>query len=828
MPPITCPVCSYAYAESNITNHLHKVHKGIAVSQDAAAAVGLVGCFCGQVVMNAAALCKHQGICKCQGSNTQQTQVQPTSAISTQQSHDVVSPEPAPVPGADMQHKSFLDVLDPAILAEENSNLNSISEAEPSVADSEELPLVLVEDNLDYVMAEAEAEASAQEAEVEELSDAEEEGETLPQLLELEPEPEPEPEPVQQPTPTPEPNLDLADVQDMPADGIVVLLPAVDAEVPDPQLVVPLPTRLLDNGREQEGAHLPRIPLLAPITNWNGCVEYDVDSFAVTISPADLLHIYLAGCYLSLCSHAPDFKDHTHTLFKDWVYFAELKVNFRFELQFKLPLIARLQQPPQRAILIPAEHASVLTYGELHVDVGIMVEALQGIGCQSIRMSAYGIKVPMDRFLDPAMLSEHPLWEANVFDIGCTVDTGHITLIAPKLKKGKFKQYPMALCVGRGFGSVELKWSYQPDGISHFKGYPKLTHLLKAGAAGAGQAGQPMSVKVVQDRISTLQSWKARIIGTAPEVGSGIRLEVTVQAATMQAAHENAVTSKYLDHLYLFSAAAGDQQLLTHTINKADMFTDLDALLAVAEQKQIFRGSHSKASTQLQRQAVIDLYNAMGWHPGRQPTALDSLTAWWASLQAMLDIAQELKQFSRANQFCICCNQCRNTLGTQKFCSHIAQLAVHNQLGVDLQALVVDPACMMFAAAPDDHPVQRLSQRRDLAGLEQGVEWLAEHRQPVEIHLGTQSIMAGDALLEKLGEQYAELTVQEEVLLLHGVAGAFNVSIGHMHLLRKSFTCQVIPVGSTGPYLGIRLKQLLHLFGCVRGLATIADALGHI
>lgn len=906
MPPITCPVCSYAYAESNITNHLRKVHKGIAVSQDAAAAVGLVACFCGQVVMNAAALRKHQGIRKCEGSNTQQTQVQPMPAISTQQSQDVVSPEPAPVPVAEMQHESFLDMLDPAILAEENSNLNSIPEAEPRVADSEELPLALVEDNLDYMMAEAEAEVQAeaqaqasepedvqmenptnsepdvssgkvpdpfpilsldlqvQEAEVEEPSDAEEEGETLLQLPELEP--EPEPEPVQQPIPTPEPNLNLADVQDMPADGIVVLLPAVDTEVADPQPVAPPPKRLLDNGREPEGAHLPPIPPLAPITNWNGCVEYDVDSFGVTISPADLLHIYPAGCYLSLCSHAPDFKD--HALFTDWVYFAELKVNFRFEPQFKLPLIARLQQPPQRAILIPAEHASVLTYGELRVDVGIIVEALQDIGCQSIRMGAYGIKVPMDRFLDPAILSEHPLREANVFDIGCTVDTGHITLIAPKSKKGKFKQYPMALRVGRGFGSVELKWSYRPDGISHFKGYPKLTHLLKAGAAGAGQAGQPMGVKVVQDRISTLQSWKARIIGTAPEVGSGIRLEVTVQAATMQAAHEIAVASKYLDHLYLFSAAAGDQQLLTHTISKADMFTDLDALLAVAEQKQIFRGSHSKASTQLQRQAVIDLYNAMGWHPGRRPTALDSLTAWWDSSQATLDIVQELEQFHSAagartlfthvqlhmqcqgchrvgtytlcggaNQFRIRCNQCRNTLGTQKFRSHIAQLAVHNQLGVDLQALVVDPACMIFAAVPDDNPVQRLSQRRDLAGLyrtvgfaamheslleclellledrrgnpdlvdirEQAVEWLAEHRQLVEIHLGMQSILAGDALLEKLGERYAELTVQEEVLLLQGVAGAFKVSIGHMHLLRKSFTCQVIPVGSTGPYLGI-------------------------
>ncbi|SAM84340.1 uncharacterized protein UBRO_20829 [Ustilago bromivora] len=184
-----------------------------------------------------------------------------------------------------MQHGSFLDVLDPAILAEENSNLNSIPEAEPSVANSEELPLVLVEGNLDYMMAEAQAQASepedmqmenptnsepdtssgevpdpfpipsldlqAQEAEVEELLDAEEEGGTLLQLpepeleLELELEPEPEPELVQQPTPTLEPNLDLADVQDMPVDGIVVLLPAVDAGVPNPQQVVPLPTRLL-------------------------------------------------------------------------------------------------------------------------------------------------------------------------------------------------------------------------------------------------------------------------------------------------------------------------------------------------------------------------------------------------------------------------------------------------------------------------------------------------------------------------------------------------------------------------------------------------------
>lgn len=106
-----------------------------------------------------------------------------------------------------------------------------------------------------------------------------------------------------------------------------------------------------------------------------------------------------------LISHTADFKD-SH-LFENWVYFAELKVIFCFELQFKLPLI------------LASEHNMALTLGELELEDSILVEALQDIGCQSVCMGAYGIKVPIDCFLDPAMLSQHLLWEANVFGIGC-------------------------------------------------------------------------------------------------------------------------------------------------------------------------------------------------------------------------------------------------------------------------------------------------------------------------------------------------------------------------------------------------------------------------
>ena len=71
MSQIACPLCGFGYAATNITNHLRKAHSGAHVSQEAAAAVGLIACPCGQAVLNAAALRKHQGIRKCQGARSQ-------------------------------------------------------------------------------------------------------------------------------------------------------------------------------------------------------------------------------------------------------------------------------------------------------------------------------------------------------------------------------------------------------------------------------------------------------------------------------------------------------------------------------------------------------------------------------------------------------------------------------------------------------------------------------------------------------------------------------------------------------------------------------------
>ncbi len=66
---------------------------------------------------------------------------------------------------------------------------------------------------------------------------------------------------------------------------------------------------------------------------------------------------------------------------------------------------------------------------------------------------------------------------------------------------------------------MELEWRGREDGLTKFKAYSKLTHLLKAGAAGAGKGFQPMTMSVVKARIAALQSWKERIQQAAPHLG---------------------------------------------------------------------------------------------------------------------------------------------------------------------------------------------------------------------------------------------------------------------------------------------------------------------
>ncbi|PWY99574.1 hypothetical protein BCV70DRAFT_162044, partial [Testicularia cyperi] len=214
--------------------------------------------------------------------------------------------------------------------------------------------------------------------------------------------------------------------------------------------------------------------------------------------------------------------------------------------------------------------------------MSVLVDALEEADCQSVRIQAYGMKAPLLDFVDPAVRISHPLQEANVYDIGCTHHTGSITLVKGAAERSLYKQYPAALCVGRGYGGVEFRSRSRRDGIHHFKAYPVLTHVLKAVAQGAGQAVQPMRVNTCQRRIQTLRDWKQRLDKCPERDMCGVRLEVSVRAPSLAHAVAVAQQSKLLEADYLFSAKAGPLQLCSHRITKQQMLDGVDFLLEKA------------------------------------------------------------------------------------------------------------------------------------------------------------------------------------------------------------------------------------------------------
>lgn len=375
------------------------------------------------------------------------------------------------------------------------------------------------------------------------------------------------------------------------------------------------------------------------------------------------------------------------------------------------------------------------------------------------------------------------------------------------------------------------------------------------------------------NRITTLQARKDRVGNAVAQQGGGFRLEVTVQAPTLQDAQRLAEASRLLDPTFLFSHQAGDQQLRTHTVKKEEMLADLESLLKVVEKKRIMTGASATKSNQVQRQVVVDLYNALGWNPGRRPTPLDSPSAWWKSNREALQLSHQLERFTSvascrrlfwhiqlllpchhchrvgtyhatggATKFQLRCTQhCGKTLSRHRFRQYIDTLAASGRLGIDLHALIAEPSKLHFVSPAEDQlkwvnvstipalrglcRTKQMAEMRDsllecLVLLLEGsltddvfvdpqyiqreaLDWLQENTMAVVAHLGTQSRPAIEAFLEKLDTRHAVLELEEEIVLLHGVAGAFHVQIAHLLVRGRSWGCQIVPIDSRGPYLGL-------------------------
>ncbi len=187
-------------------------------------------------------------------------------------------------------------------------------------------------------------------------------------------------------------------------------------------------------------------------------------------------------------------------------------------------------------------------------------------------------------------------------------------------------------------------------------------------------------------------------------------------------------------------------------------------------------------------------------------------------------------RIGRRDAFRLRCSHCQDTLSNQRFRAHLAQEAEAGRLTVNLESLIADVLQLTLRSAPDNMRTRKLSTRRDLDGLlrstayataedsllqccaamleqdhgdwspgaikEAALGWLRKHPEPVSNHLGTVSQPAADALLEHFDAEDTVLMLPEEILLLHGVAGAFEVAFAHLKVVRMSYACQIIPLAA--------------------------------
>lgn len=603
----------------------------------------------------------------------------------------------------------------------------------------------------------------------------------------------------------------------------------------------------------------------------------DMDSCAVTVTPAALLSIFGTGAAVTLVRYAPTVKDHPH--FQDWVYIAKSEIIMRIHPALKIPLYEQLRLPPHPCKIYMSQHSSSFTTGSLMILLADLVDALQGVDCQSVRLLYYGMKTAAERFEDPAQYCDHPLKELNIYDIGCEHPTADIALVTPASAENSYRQYPGLLRVGKGYGGVEYESTSRRDGIHHFKAYPALAHVLKAQAMGAGKAEQPQTVRICRAQLQTLKAWAQRVQQCPADDFNGLRLEVSVRAPSLQHAIHAARQSKLLDARSLVTSEAGRFQLKIHTVKKEDIFADLARLYQAVEERNILSGP--VRSTMVQKQVLIDLYNALGWNPGRRPTPIDSPTAWWKENAETLGIASRLEAYStpakgrellfhiqailpcqrckevgkyalsgRIQFFRITCQLCKHHLSAKGMRDHLAQLIAQHEIALDLDALVQDVSSMTFL--PLQQRSCRLSTRNGLSHLVRtqvhsekensllcalastlldnidgdddaflcnavttaAIDWLRTNINIVHRHIGSESPGVAAEQLSRLWSP-ADRKVVDDALLLHGIAGAYDRSIAFLVLKQVSFTCQVIPVGSTGPFLGVvqRPSKGYELFG---------------
>ncbi|RSH83632.1 hypothetical protein EHS25_005536 [Saitozyma podzolica] len=294
-----------------------------------------------------------------------------------------------------------------------------------------------------------------------------------------------------------------------------------------------------------------------------------------------------------------------------------------------------------------AQHISYSNFqaslGNVHLPTNVFIHCLIAAGCDTIRLKAYGQKMPMtDGFLhnEPAQ-TDHRWAEHNEWDIGTSFASPYIWLFASATgRRHGIKHFPMLVPGSCDYGTVNLRQSHRGRHFS-IKIYPRLVHVIKSFNSHL-QGGIPRTLRGARNQVEAALRMIHSLTGRDGMGLGGFRIEVTVKAPSLRPHSRLPISAKLVEReAFLENANWVYQQAVVGNI---------------------FRGQAGDKPSKQQVQALT--LNGLGWNGGiSSPTRSLAAHAWWnlspdaaptlfnnlSEIHQTDDQIRELFQLARAN-----------------------------------------------------------------------------------------------------------------------------------------------------------------------------------
>ncbi|KAE8236762.1 hypothetical protein A4X13_0g9036, partial [Tilletia indica] len=267
------------------------------------------------------------------------------------------------------------------------------------------------------------------------------------------------------------------------------------------------------------------------------------------------------------------------------------------------------------------------------ISANVFFRALVAADVNTVRVQNYGQKIGLPT-ADPSDPT-HDLAETNQWDLGINFAMESIVLVdlVRYLPAKKGRSFPMFFPMGKDFGTVNLKINYNGEDYT-VKMYPNIVHLLKNIGQGNYPKQPPKNIEALRRAFTLLETRATLFTKTAPWRFWGLRVEVSVQAESLEEAIKKVSSTPLLTPAEFVEPT--DPQLLDYALRFREFTKDqyvfnLNKQIGIANRLPHFmRGTDRARTSPMQQQIIVDLYNAMGWSPGyRKISNWRTDIGWW-------------------------------------------------------------------------------------------------------------------------------------------------------------------------------------------------------